>query len=70
MDDIQLDFLAEGLDDYVGLWQWVGRVRRRSPDLESEDVRAEVLRLVGELLKRDHVRAGQLAAEVASASGI
>jgi len=40
LDDVQWEFLVEGLDDYVGLWQWVARVRRRSPDLEAEGVSA------------------------------
>lgn len=45
LDDIQWEFLVEGLDDYVGLWEWVKEVRHRSPD--PEDVRAEVLRWLG-----------------------
>lgn len=45
LGDIQLAFLAEGLEDYVGLRQWVKRVRRQSPELEPASFRSEVVRL-------------------------
>ncbi len=61
LNEIQHAFLVEGLDDYVGLWQWVARVRRRCPDLEGDAVRAKVLELAGALMHQNAIRAGALA---------
>lgn len=46
LNEIQREFLVEGLDDYVGLWEWVDEVRDRCPDLDDDAVRAKVLELV------------------------
>jgi hypothetical protein len=60
LNEIQREFLVEGLDDYVGLWQWVDKVRDRCPDLDDDAVRAKVLELVGELMQRNAIQAGPL----------
>ena len=60
LDELQREFLVEGLEDYVGLWEWVSEVRDRWPDLEDDAVRAKVLELVGELMRRNAIQAGPL----------
>lgn len=60
LHELQRVSLVEGLDDYVGLWQWVRRVRDRWPDLADDAVRSKVLELVGELMRRNAIRAGAL----------
>ncbi len=61
VDDIQMEFLVEGLEDYVGLWEWVSRVKWANPDLPDEDLRSEVLDLLRGVLEGGYMRAGQLA---------
>ena len=63
LDELQRAFIVEGLEDYVGLWQWVARVRDRYPDLNGDGVRAKVLESVGELIRQNAIQAGALAGE-------
>jgi len=60
LNEIQRGFVVEGLDDYVGLWEWVDKVRSRCPDLEDDAVRTKVLELAGELMHQNAIRAGAL----------
>lgn len=53
------EVLLEGLDDYLGLWEFVASVREGSATGASLGaVREEVLALVGDLLEEGLVEAG------------
>lgn len=50
LEEIKRDFLLEGLEDYVGLWQFGPRVRHRLGIEDPEEVKSAALKLVRELV--------------------
>jgi hypothetical protein len=47
---VERDLLAEGLEDVVGLWEVIRRVRQECPGLSAEEVRRTTLHTVKQLL--------------------
>ncbi len=59
LSSLEQDLLVIGLDDYVGLWQFVW-VLRHTGTPESVDVREQVLESVRRLLEGGYTQPGRL----------
>ncbi len=60
LDDVERDFLIEGLDDWIGLWRFARSVRDERPDGTSDEVRERSMPMVRELVVGGYMRPGRL----------
>ena len=56
LNDLRTDILIEGIEDYVGLWQIVRRVRNLSPGASDGEIREATLGIIPSLLADGYVR--------------
>ena len=55
---VERDLLAEGLEDVVGVWEVIRRVRQECPGLSAEEVRRTTLHTVKQLLDQRLIDVG------------
>lgn len=55
------ELLVEGVEDYVGLWEFPPLVRRHLRTQDPEEVKTVALSLLGELIREDMFAPGELA---------
>ncbi len=60
LDRIRQDLLAEGREDYVGLWEVVWRLKRSKPMPESDEIRELALEIFRPLLREGLMEPGVL----------
>jgi hypothetical protein len=58
--DIRQELLAEGQDDYVGLWDVVWILRRTKPRLADDEIRGVALEVLRPLLSEGLMEPGRL----------
>ncbi len=63
LDSIEREFLLEGVEDYVGLWEFSPAVRRHLNEQDPEKVRDISMMLVRRLIGQEVMVAGDLAEE-------
>ena len=61
LETMKRELLLEGVEDYVGLWEFPPLVRRHLQAQDPEEVRKVALRLLGELIREGMFVHGQLA---------
>jgi hypothetical protein len=58
--DIRQELLAEGQDDYVGLWEVAWILRRSKPSYTGDEIREVALEVLGPLLSEGLMEPGSL----------
>jgi hypothetical protein len=58
LDAVERDLLAEGIEDVVGVWEVIRRVRQECPGLSAEEVRRTTLHTVKQLLDQRFMEVG------------
>ena len=60
LDDITREVLVEGLDDYVGIWEFAWLLRSRHPDISVDAVREAALDRISRLVEHGLMVPGRL----------
>jgi hypothetical protein len=58
--EIRQELLAEGRDDYVGLWEFAWILRRSKPSCTDDEIREVALEVLGPLLSKGLMEPGAL----------
>jgi hypothetical protein len=60
LSDRELDFIVEGLDDWIGLWRFALVARDERPDATAEEIREQTLPMLRRLVIGEYMRPGAL----------